>query len=90
MRKVPLVMLTTFSPFVASSAYSQPAAQIAAGPQVCLPQSQAQSLVSWLAQASPLQAQIIEAAQAKDHEAEIIKRAKAEQKAEDDAAKVKP
>ena len=88
MRKVPLFMLPTFSPFVASGAYPPP---LPPQPQpVCMPASQAQAIVSWLSQASPLQAQIIEAAQARDHEAAIIAKAKAEQKLEDDAAKAAP
>jgi hypothetical protein len=88
MRKAPFVILTTFSPFVASTAYTQP---LPPAPQVCIPASQAQALVAFLALAPALQAQIIEAAQAKDREADIVKRAKAEQKAEDEAAKaVKP
>ena len=88
MRKPPLVILTTFSPFVAASAYSQPLPP--APPQLCMPASQAQALVSWLAQAQALQVQILEASQAPQREAEIVRKARADQKAEDDAAAKTP
>jgi hypothetical protein len=57
---------------------------------LCVPQSQAQAIVAYLAGASALQAQIIEASQAAEREAAIVAQAKAAQKAEDDAAAKKP
>ena len=88
MRKLPIVIMVSFSPFVASTAYAQQMPPLP--PPVCLPASQAQTLVSWLAEAQALQVQILEASQAPQREAEIVRKARADQKAEDDAAAKTP
>jgi hypothetical protein len=73
--------------FVPCAAFAAPPAV----PLLCVPQSQAQAIVAYLAAAPALQALIIEASQAAEREAAIVAAAKAAQKAEDDAAaKAKP